>query len=115
MHTFKAKVVKGKGRGKKIGFPTINFDPVNFNIDYGVYLVDVLIGRKTYKGLLHFGHKKTFNEGVSAEAHLMDFNLDVCLKNVIIEIIKKIRDVKKFKNEEALKRQINRDVGVLRS
>ncbi len=112
MHTFKAKVVKGKGRGKKIGYPTINLDPVNFNMDYGVYLVNVLIGGKTYKGLLHFGPKKTFNEGVSAETHLMDFDLEVPPKNVIIGVVKKIRDVKRFKSVEELKRQIGSDIKI---
>lgn len=110
MHTFKAKVVKGKGRGKKIGFPTINLDPVNFNIDYGVYLVEAKIGKKTYKGLLHFGRKETFNEGVSVEAHLKDFNFEVCPKNVIIKILKRIRDIRKFNNVDELKDQIKKDL-----
>jgi len=114
MHTFKAKVVKGKGRGRKIGFPTINLDPVGFNMEHGVYLVNVVIERKTYKGLLHFGPKKTFNEGVSAEAHLRNFAcLDVCLKNVIIEVVKKIRNVRKFNSAEELKKQINKDMAEL--
>ena len=110
MHTFKVKAVKGKGRGKKIGYPTINLDPVNFNMDYGVYLVRVLIGGKTYKGLFHFGPKKTFNEGVSAETHLLDFNLEVFPKNVIIRVVKRIRGIKKFKSVEELKKQIGEDI-----
>ncbi len=112
MLIFKAKAVKGKGRGKKIGYPTINLDPVNFNIDYGVYLVNALVNGKRYKGLLHFGPKKTFNEGVSAEVHLIDFNLVVSSKNVIIEIVKRIRGIKKFKDVDELKKQINKDIKI---
>jgi riboflavin kinase/FMN adenylyltransferase len=110
MHTFKAQVVSGKGRGKKLGFPTINLDPVNLKINYGVYLISAWIDNRAYKGLLHFGPKKTFNEGISAEAHLKDFDLEVCSKNVIINITKRIRDVKKFSNVEELKKQINKDI-----
>ncbi len=110
MLIFKAKVVRGEGRGKKIGYPTINLDPVNFNMDYGVYLVGVVIGGKKHKGLLHFGRKKTFGKGLSAEAHLVDFNLEVCPENVIIKVVKKIRNVKKFKDVEELKKQIGEDI-----
>lgn len=109
MYTFSAKTVKGKGRGKIIGFPTINIDPVNIKADYGVYLVMVEIKGKEHKALFHFGPKKTFKEGVSAEIHIVNYDLDIFPKNVIIKVIKRIRDVKKFETVEDLKKQIKRD------
>lgn len=36
--TFTANVIKGKGRGKELGFPTINLAvPENFNLKPGIY------------------------------------------------------------------------------
>lgn len=107
---FTAKVITGKGMGKRLGFPTANLDKKNLNINHGVYLVEAEIEKKIYKGLLHFGPKKTFNEGVSLELFIKDFNFNIYDKNVKIKIIKKIREVKKFSNAEELKKQIKKDL-----
>ncbi|MEA3464032.1 MAG: riboflavin kinase [Patescibacteria group bacterium] len=107
---FIAKVIVGKGRGKRLGFPTANLDKMDLDIKHGVYLVEVEINRKPYSGLLHFGPKKTFNEGVSLELHIENFNFDIYSKNVKIKIINKIRDVMKFDSAESLKEQISKDL-----
>lgn len=108
MRTFSAKIIKGEGRGKKIGFPTINLNPVNISMDYGVYLVYALINDIEYNALLHFGPKKTFDADVSAEIYIKN-NLELLPENVIIKVIRKIRDVKKFRDTEELKEQIIKD------
>ena len=110
MYYFKAKVITGKGRGRRIGFPTANLDKTDLDIDCGVYLAEARIEKKLYKGLLHFGPKKTFNGGVSLELFIKDFNFDIYGKNVKIKIIKKIREIKKFANAEWLKKQIKKDL-----
>ncbi len=113
---FKAKVIAGKGRGRRLGFPTANLDirrqshKKDLNIEHGVYSVDVEIGGKFYKGLLHFGPKKTFNEDVSLELYIKNFDFDIYHQDVKIKIIKKIREVKKFVNAEDLKKQIYQDL-----
>ncbi|MDP3043226.1 MAG: riboflavin kinase [bacterium] len=107
---FTAKVITGEGRGRRLGFPTANLDKKDLNIEHGVYSVDVEINSKTYKGLLHFGPKKTFNEDVSLELYIKDFDFDIYHKDVKIKIIRKIRDVKKFANAEGLRKQIKKDL-----
>lgn len=107
---FKAKVITGSGMGRKLGFPTANLDKIDLDIDYGVYLAEIAIDRKLYRGLLHFGPKKTFNNKVSLEAHIKNFDFNIYNKNVIIKIIKKIREVKKFNNADELKEQIKQDL-----
>lgn len=110
MKRFKAKVIAGQARGRRIGFPTANLDKTNLDIDYGVYLVEAEVNDKLHKGLLHFGPRKTFNEGVSLELHIKDFDVNIYHQDVKIKIIKKIREIKKFKNIKELKKQINRDL-----
>lgn len=108
--SFSAKIIKGEGIGKKIGFPTINLDKISLKIDYGVYLVEAEIDNKKYKGLLHFGPKKTFNNNISLELLIKNFISDINSKQIKIAIIKKIRDVKKFANIKDLQDQIKQDL-----
>ncbi|MFA4833932.1 MAG: EamA family transporter [Patescibacteria group bacterium] len=107
---FEAKIIKGMGRGEKIGLPTINLNQVNLDIDYGVYLVEAEIGEAVYEGLLHFGPKETFGEAASLELFIREHILNIMQKNVKIKVGRKIREIRKFGNVEELKRQINRDL-----
>lgn len=93
-----------------MGFPTANLDKKDLNIEHGVYAVDVEINGKLFKGLLHFGPKKTFGEGVSLELYIKNFNFNIYNKDVKIKIIGKIREVRKFNGAEELKKQIYQDL-----
>jgi len=114
LHRFTAKVVAGKGRGRRLGFPTANLDKTDLKIDQGVYLVEAEINKKMYNGLLHFGFRKTFNEEVSLELYIKDFDFDIYGRDVKIKIIRKIRAVRKFANAENLKKQIAMDIEKLK-
>ena len=110
MKWFEAKVIVGSGRGRRLGFPTANLDKINLDIDYGVYSVEVEVDNNLHKGLLHFGQRKTFHEGVSLELYITDFNQNIYHQNVKVKIIRKIREIRKFKNIEELKKQISKDI-----
>ena len=110
LHKFKARVIAGKGRGRRLGFPTANLNKTDLDIEYGIYLVEVMINNRLYNGLLHFGPRKTFNEEVSSELYIKDFDFDIYHQNVKIKVIKKIREVRKFANAEDLKEQIEKDL-----
>lgn len=111
---FKSIQIKGKGRGKLLGFPTINLEiPENFNLNDGIYAVKVRIGGKEFPGAMHFGPIPTFNEN---EKTLEVFLIDASEKNIPaievfeFEIIKYLRPVLSFKNQEELVKQIEKDV-----
>ncbi len=112
--SFEAKIVSGKGRGKRIGYPTINLDEVDLDLDYGIYLTEATVDNKAHKGLIHLGRKETYREAPSLELLLKDFIPDISQEKVKIRIIKKIRNIKKFKNTEELKKQIEKDLEELK-
>ncbi|MBI5449045.1 riboflavin kinase [Candidatus Gottesmanbacteria bacterium] len=108
--------VKGKGRGKVIGFPTINLKiPSDFLLEDGIYAVWVTIGGKRYKGALHFGPIPTYEEEKkSLEVFLLDTTedalIDVRNEEIILDTVKKIRDIMKFNSTQELTKQIGEDI-----
>ena len=44
------------------------------------------------------------------EAHILNFNQDLYGRHLSFDIIKKIRNTKKFNNLDELKKQINKDI-----
>lgn len=113
---FKTRQIKGKGRGKLLGFPTINLEiPKDINLLDGIYAVRVFIGGKPFIGALHSGPIPTFNESEKAlEVFLVDADSGHLPEQEIpeleIEIIKYIRPVLNFENQEELAKQIGKDV-----
>lgn len=113
---FESTHITGKGRGKPMGFPTINLKvPANFKLKDGVYAVKVIIGDKIFKGALHYGATPTFSETEkSLEVYLIELNgyeIDNLEDNLVkVEIIERLRDVKKFRLVEDLVKQIELDV-----
>lgn len=99
----------GKKRGKRIGFPTINF-PADPNLPEGIFVSQSIIGDKIYNSLTFIGTAKTYNETTfQAETYLLAFDKDVYGEKVIVQVIKKLRDNKKFASEEALVKQMEID------
>lgn len=121
---FESTHVSGKGRGKPMGFPTINLViPEGFKLKNGIYAVKVTIENKNFKGALHYGPVPTFGElQKSLEVYLIEAkqadyelleNLDG--KIIKVEIIKFLRDIIKFRLIEDLVRQIGEDVRQIKS
>lgn len=113
---FISSQIKGKGRGRVLGYPTINMIiPQDFDLPDGIYAVWVTIAEKTYKGALHFGPIPTFQE---EEKSLEVFLLDVSdgglggndFSQIIIETRARLRDIIAFDTPEALRMRIEQDV-----
>ena len=114
--TIEGYVQKGRQIGKKIGFPTCNIDLGDYVIAKpGVYAVKVLINNKLnyIKGIANLGYRPTFNQKkILLEVHLFNFSGNLYNKYLSVEFLKFIREEKKFKNIEQLKKQIKIDLNV---
>lgn len=107
-------VVSGKQLGRTIGFPTANmelYEPLKLVPGNGVYLVDVNVLGRPYRGICNVGNRPTVGENQSRtiETHILDFNEDIYGLDMSIEFVAKIRDERKFGSMDELKEQISKD------
>lgn len=118
---FITKQIKGHGRGKFLGFPTINLEvPEKFELDNGIYASWVTIDGTRFRGALHWGPIPTFDEKEqSLEVFLLGpgehelASADV--SKILVEPVERLRDVLKFDSIELLTRQMEKDVARVRS
>lgn len=105
-------VVEGHRRGRTLGFPTANVKPDKDMLPArGIYAVRVLLGKKTYGGVLNIGFNPTFSDtALSVEVYLFDFDGDIYGERLEILFIERIRDEVKFDGPAQLVEQIRRDV-----
>lgn len=107
------KKVRGDGRGKPLGFPTLNLEmEENQRPETGIYAVKLSFDGRDFKGAMHVGPRPTF-EGASStvEIHVLDFSEEVEQGTLVeFEVVKKLREVEKFGSVEALVKQIQLDV-----
>lgn len=114
MITLKGKIIRGKNRGKKLGYPTANFK-LNLEIPQGIYISNTKYKNKLYKSVTFIGNSKTFNEDeVMVETHILDFDENLYGNNIKIELHKKIRENYKFGTIKELIARIEKDVEIAR-
>lgn len=109
--TIKTKVIKGKGRGKTLGFPTINFQIIeSTDIKHGIYAGIVQFGRNQYKAALHYGPKPVFQEtDVTLEAYILS-DIPSVSPAAEVTLLERVRDIKNFSSKDKLVKQIKEDV-----
>lgn len=108
------RVVKGRGMGRKLGYPTANLkvgDKLKLIPGDGVYAARALAGKKTYDGMLYIGNRPTFG-GRSARA--IEFNAfgnpgDIYGRDLVLEVHRFIRPDRKFGSPGELKKAIAGD------
>lgn len=126
------RVVKGDGRGRKIGFPTANLEidhPRKVIPADGVYAVrvyrlpmdktdaDLAFGTtstgerlEAYEGMMNIGRRPTFTGlDFAVEVHLLDFEGTLYGEDLRVEFVDRMRDERKFDSIEALIEQLSRD------
>ncbi len=106
-------IVKGKGIGKTLEFPTAN---LHLKEDYklipknGVYLVQSIISGKKVFGLTNIGTNPTVGGTYKTiETYFLDYSRDLYQKEIQLNFIKRIRGEKTFESKDALKNAITKD------
>jgi len=110
-------VERGKGLGRKLGFPTANLSlPVGKALPpYGVYAARACVEGERYDAVLNIGAHPTVPEGApTIEIHLLDAAPDLYGKRVEAALEAWLRPEMKFESVEALRAQIARDVETAR-
>ncbi len=107
-------VVKGKGLGNTIQFPTANLqieESYKLIPKKGVYLVQSIIDAKLVYGMLNIGTNPTVSDAneISVEVFFFDFNLTLYGTALNIQFLDRIRDEIKFSGLKALKVQLEQD------
>jgi riboflavin kinase/FMN adenylyltransferase len=109
-------VVRGVGRGRKIGLPTANLTVLNETLPargvYAAWCREPAGGGATrHPAVVNIGHRPTFGAGaLSVEAHLLDFEGDLYGRVLRVEFQERLREERTFDGPEALLRQVRDDV-----
>ena len=106
-------VVRGKERGRRLGFPTANLAPQNRVIPRnGVYVTATLIEGTWRRSITNVGTRPTFEttEEPSVETFVINWSGDLYGDVVRVRFLHRLRDEKKFDSLEQLKTQIAHDL-----
>jgi riboflavin kinase / FMN adenylyltransferase len=105
-YSMRATVVRGDGRGRKLGFPTANLrppDPSKLIPREGIYAVRGQVRGGQVDGVLHIGPRPTFpGSEPTIEFHIFDFDEDLYGRDVGLSFHGHIRDVVRFDGVPAL-------------
>lgn len=105
----------GRGEGRLYGFPTVNTElNGSLNLKRGVYKSSLEIDGASYTGLTNIGLCPTFGKrDMHAETMILGFEGDLYGRELKINLLKYIRDERKFDTPEDLKAQIDKDIAEL--
>lgn len=108
----KGTVVKDRGVGRTLSFPTANMLwGEKLQLKEGVYETSVHYEGKTYRAITNYGTRPTFSNDVKvAETHLNGFCGDLYGVELKVNFVRRLRDVQKFENKEALIAQLQEDI-----
>ncbi len=102
----------GERRGRTIGFPTVNLVPPERKLlpPDGVYAVAVDTPAGRFGGMMNQGRRPTFEDGRRLlEVHLFGFDGDLYGRNVRIEWVAPLREIRRFASVAELRRQLDDD------
>ncbi|HNS80976.1 MAG TPA: bifunctional riboflavin kinase/FAD synthetase [Kiritimatiellia bacterium] len=107
-------VVRGRGIGRTMGFPTANIRPHNEVFPpEGIYAVTAEIGEGIFHGAGYIGRRPTFTQAGnewSLEVFFFDLRENIYDREIIVRFAERIRSDRKFDTPAELTRQIEDDV-----
>jgi riboflavin kinase / FMN adenylyltransferase len=116
----RGKVVKGAGRGTKLGIPTANMEPGNSLVlpEDGVY-AGTVSGSKSPEekmpSVINIGDNPTFGDSKRrVESHILDLDKDMHGWEIRVDFLERLRREIRFNNPDELKKQIAEDIKMTR-
>ena len=113
-YALKGNVVHGAGMGSKLTVPTLNLETsAEVLPKTGVYITRTRDRRsaREWPSITNVGYRPTFNgHGLTIETFLLSKLEGGQPLEISVELLRWVRDERKFENAEALKAQILRDV-----
>jgi riboflavin kinase / FMN adenylyltransferase len=105
-------VGRGDGRGRTLGIPTANLEPVNEILPgRGVYVGQATVGGGCWGAVVNVGKRPTFGgTRTTLEAHLLGFDGDLYGRPLRLGFRERLREERTFPGPEALVAQIREDV-----
>ncbi|MBI3544499.1 MAG: bifunctional riboflavin kinase/FAD synthetase [Deltaproteobacteria bacterium] len=116
---YRGLVVRGNGRGHKIGFATANVKTESkLRVKEGVYATYAVYQGKVYESVTNVGRQPTFNRDgdapVAVETHLLDFERDIYGEVLEVRMVERLRAEIRFDGVDSLVKQIHADVAKAR-
>lgn len=111
-YTLVGKVTGGHHEGRKLGFPTANFDPATLQQlipATGVYAVSARLSQSTtvHPAMTDIGTRPTFDGTcLSVETHILNFKENIYDRQLCVSFLHRIREERPFDSPEALTRQL---------
>ncbi|MBD3337050.1 MAG: riboflavin biosynthesis protein RibF [Candidatus Eisenbacteria bacterium] len=113
-HCLEGEVVRGRGEGSRILFPTANLkcDPRILLPRCGVYVVEAEVGDEVCGGVMNIGRRPTVTggDGVHVEVHLFDWDRDVAGRTLQVFLLGWLRPEEHFASVDALRAAIAEDI-----
>jgi len=106
-------VTHGAGRGGRIGVPTANLAAIDTLLPaQGVYAGRAITPAGNWPAAVNIGPNPTFGEqALKIEAHLIGFKGSIYGQPLEIEFLSRLRSIRPFESVEALKSQLQHDIG----
>lgn len=115
-HVLEGVVVRGAGRGRELGFPTINLAGVDVLAPAeGIYAAWARWADRLRAAAVFVGRRLTFDGARTLEAHLLDTDAELYGTRVTLGFVRRLRDDRRFPGSRELSAQIARDVEAVRA
>jgi riboflavin kinase/FMN adenylyltransferase len=105
-------VARGAGRGRGLGFPTVNLMTCNELVPpSGVYATTVTIEGVVHPSITNIGMRPTFGDvdRPIVETHVFDLSRDLYDSSLRLSFVQRLRDERAFPDVDALRAQIEAD------
>lgn len=115
-HRIRGVVIRGAGRGRKLGYPTANLDRVDTLLPAGgIYAGLAQVDGDVRPAAISVGPNPTFGEGaLKVEVHLIDYDGWLYDRHVEVDFLARLRDIQRFDSIDELVRQMNQDIAAAR-